>query len=259
MQIIVDYLPNFLLVFCRISGFFVTAPVFSARGVPAAFKIGISAYVSFIVFSLVGLGEPAAWDGAYVLSVIKETLLGMLLGFLASLFFTVVQIAGSFIDMQMGLGIANVLDPATGMQSPVLGNFKFFLAMLLFLSMNGHHALLKAVMDSYEWVPLQNDWLSQIAEGTVSTLLFDSFAEAFALAFRLAAPLVVAMFLVDAGLGILARTAPQFNVFIVGIPVKIIIGFAVLLLLIPGFAPVFQMLFESMFDALARMLQGLAE
>jgi flagellar biosynthetic protein FliR len=258
MQVILDYLPNFLLIFCRITGFFVTAPVFSTRGVPAAFKIGISLFVTLIAFSSVGLGEAAAFDWEYALSIVKESLLGMLLGFTAYLFFTAAQIAGSFVDMQMGFGIANVIDPMTGVQSPILGNLKFFVAMLLFLSMNGHHYLLSAIMDSYAWIPLDNAWLKNIASGSVSTFLFESFVQVFKMAFQLAAPLVVAMFLADLGLGMLARTAPQFNIFVIGIPLKIIIGFLLLLVMIPGFLALFQALFAELFEAMYRLMSGMA-
>jgi flagellar biosynthetic protein FliR len=258
MPFILDYLPNFLLIFCRITGFFVAAPVFSQRNVPAMFKIGISLFVTLIAFSAVGMGEAAVFDWAFVLAIVKESLLGLLLGFTAYLFFTAAQIAGSFVDMQMGFGIANVIDPITGAQSPILGNFKFFIAMLLFLSMNGHHYLLSAILDSYEWIPLDNGWLAQIASGSVSTFLFDSFVRVFKMAFQLAAPLVVAMFLTDLGLGMLARTAPQFNVFVIGIPLKIIIGFIVLLVMVPGFLALFQGLFAELFDALYRLMSGMA-
>lgn len=258
MPFILDYLPNFLLIFCRITGFFVTAPIFSMRGVPASFKVGISFFVTLIVFSMVGIGEVVPLDGLYILGIIKESLLGLLLGFIAYLFFTVVQISGAFVDMQMGFGIANVIDPMTGAQSPILGSFKFFIAVLLFLSMNGHHYLLLGIMESYEWVPLHNTWWTHIGNGDVSNFVLDSFITAFALAFQMAAPLVVAMFLVDLGLGMLARTAPQFNVFVIGIPLKILVGFLLLLIMVPGFLYLFEELFKTLFASFNRLMSGLS-
>lgn len=255
MQWFLAFLPNLLLVFCRITAFFVTAPLYSYRGVPAPFKIGFAFFISLFTFFSIGTsGTLAVWDGVYLLSIIKEVLVGLLLGFTAYMFFSVVQIAGSFVDMQMGFGIANVIDPMTGAQSPILGNFKFYLATLLFLAINGHHHLLMAIMRSYEWVPLDNDWLTHIADGGVSTFLLESFLMVFALAFQMVAPLIAALFLVDVGLGMLARTAPQFNVFVVGIPIKIIVGYMILLIMIPSFGYLFDQLFTNLFAGLDRLL-----
>ena len=156
--------------------------------------------------------------------------------------------------MQMGFGIANVVDPMTGAQSPVLGNLKFFIATLLFLAMDGHHYLVMAIMNSYEWVPLHNDFFMRIFEGGISNFILKTFSMVFILAFQLAAPLAAAIFLVDIALGMLARSAPQFNVFVVGLPVKIMVGYMVLLVMTPGFLYLFGQLFGRMFDALNELL-----
>ncbi|MEB3101149.1 flagellar biosynthetic protein FliR [Ferviditalea candida] len=254
MQILFEFLPNFFLILIRITSFFVAAPVFSSRGVPLPFKIGLSFYVSLLIFMSLGEVHPVAVDVAYILSIVREVLVGLLLGFTAYLFFTVVQVAGSFIDLQMGFGIANVIDPLTGVQSPVFGNLKYMVAILLFLSLNGHHALLRAIMQSYDWIPLDNQLFHHLQDRSIADLLVQSLATMFYLAFQMAAPMVVTMFLVDVALGVLARTAPQFNIFVVGIPVKILVGLVMLTILIPGFLFLFQDLFKNMFDSLYRIM-----
>src|SRR5690554_6847415 len=133
MQIVLQWLPGFLLVICRISAFFVVAPLFSYKGVPAQFKIGFVFFISLVTYLSIGMDGSYIWDSTYLVSIIRELLVGLILGFIAYLFFTIVQIAGSFVDLQMGFGIASLIDPMTGAQSPVLGNFKFFIAILLFL------------------------------------------------------------------------------------------------------------------------------
>jgi flagellar biosynthesis protein FliR len=258
MEAVLLMLPNFLLVFCRITAFFVVAPLFSSRNVPASFKIGLSAFIAFIVFTSLGSQNPIPADGLYFLSIIREVLLGLTLGFITYLFFTAVQIAGSFIDIQIGFGIANVIDPLTGAQSPIVGQFKFIVGLLLFLSFNGHHYMLSALMDSYQWVPIENRLFEHIASGDLSTFVVKTFTVIFALAFQLAAPVVVALFLTDLALGVLARTAPQFNIFVVGIPVKMIVGLLLLVLIIPGFAGLFGNIFETMFEALSGLLHLLS-
>ncbi|UUZ85941.1 flagellar type III secretion system protein FliR [Paenibacillus sp. P26] len=228
------YFPGFLLFFCRITSFFVVSPIFAARNVPAQFKIGLAFFVSFIAFMGAGTSTPVAMDSLYVLSVIREVLVGLALGFVAYLFFTVVQIAGSFIDMQMGFSIANVIDPMTGAQSPVIGNLKYMIATMLFLSFNGHHLLLEAIMRSYEWIPLSNELFAVMYGGHLSEFMIKSLTAVFALSFQMAAPLVIALFLTDVGLGFLARVAPQFNIFVVGIPIKVLLGFLLAAHFVPG-------------------------
>lgn len=176
-----------------------------------------------------------------------------------SLFFSVIQMAGSFIDLQVGFGIANVLDPMTGATAPVLGNLKYVVATLVFLSMNGHHYLLDAIIRSYDWVPLSNDVFQRIYNGNLADFLAQTFGQALLLAFQMSAPLVVAIFITDVALGLLARTAPQFNIFAIGIPVKIIVGLLVMLLLVPSFIYAFQALFEVLFDALHDLLSTIGQ
>jgi flagellar biosynthetic protein FliR len=256
MELLLAYYPNALLIFCRLTAFFITAPVFSTQNnVPPQFRIGIAVCLTLLVFFTSGTNQLVPIDTEYLYYIIREVLIGVLLGFIAYLFFTVVQIAGSFIDMQMGFGIANVIDPMTGAQSPIFGSFKYMIAMLLFLTLNGHHYLLLGIMDSYQLIPLDNSFFVVLASGTPTEFLARSVSTAFTLAFQMAAPIVASMFLLDLALGILAKTAPQFNVFVVGMPLKILVGLMITLLLIPGFVALFQTLFTTMFDSMYELMR----
>lgn len=254
MEVLLQSIPVFMLLFCRITAFFVVVPIFSSRGVPTAFKVGIAFFITLLIYLAYGVNQTVPTDLTYGLIVIREVMIGILLGFIGYLLFTVVQTAGSFIDIQIGFGIANVVDPMTGASSPILGNLKYMFAMLLFLSMNGHHFLLDAIYYSYEWVPLSNELFQQIYQGSVSDFVARTFSQSFVLAFQMAAPLVVTLFLTDVGLGFLARTAPQFNVFVIGMPLKILVGLAMLLILVPSFSYLFGNLFEIMFESMRNML-----
>ncbi|KTD87564.1 flagellar biosynthetic protein FliR [Paenibacillus etheri] len=254
MDTLLQSLPVFLLIFCRITAFFVVVPVFSSQGVPTTFKIGISFFVALVVFSANGTGLTIPQDFSYILLIMREVLIGLLLGFIGYLMFMAIQTAGSFIDIQIGFGIANVIDPMTGTSAPILGNFKYMIALLMFLSMNGHHHLLDAIVYSYKWIPMNNDLFLRMVDGSLSEFLIRTFAQSFVLAFQMSAPLVTALFLTDVGLAFLARTAPQYNVFVIGVPLKIIIGIALLLVLMPGLAVLFQNLFEIMFESMENLL-----
>lgn len=259
IETLLQSFPVFLLIFCRITSFFVVVPVFSSQSVPLQIKIGLSFFVAMIVFSAEGTGLSVAMDLSYVLMILREVLIGLMLGFIAYLMFMTIQTAGSFIDIQIGFGIANVIDPMTGASAPIIGNFKYMIALLLLLIMNGHHYLLNAIVYSYNWVPLDNEIFVKMLDGSLSDFLIRTFAQSFVIAFQMSAPLVVALFLTDVGLAFLARTAPQYNVFVIGVPLKIIIGLALLALLMPGMAVLFQNLFEIMFESMQNLLKLLGK
>ena len=253
MNMIMQVFPAFLLVLCRITAFFVVAPVFSSRSFPTVIKIGLGFFVSVIVFLNVGFDTKVTADATYILAIIREVFAGLLIGFVAYLFFTIVQTAGGLMDMQMGLAMANIVDPVTGVSAPIMGNFKFMVLILVLLSINGHHYLLAAIMDSYKWLPLDNNLFQIYYGGSVTEFLTHTFASTFLLALQISAPIVVAMFLTDFGLALLARAAPQYNVFVIGLPLKLLIGLALLILLIPGFGPLFQIIFDRMFQAIEQL------
>ncbi|KKO53277.1 flagellar biosynthetic protein FliR [Paenibacillus sp. DMB20] len=254
MEWLEQSVPVFMLIFCRITSFFVVAPIYSSRGVPSSFKIGISFMVSVLVFLTFWLQPTGSAGISYVMLIVQEVLVGLLLGFTAFLMMAVVQTAGALIDIQIGFSMANVIDPFTGVSTPLIGNFKYMLALLVFLSMNGHHYLLDAIMYSYEWMPVTGNVFAKIGDGSVTDFLVTTFAYSFVLALQMSAPLVASLFLTDVGLGFLARTAPQFNVFVIGIILKMLVGLILLLLLMPGLVALFDHLFDKMFTALQELL-----
>ncbi|WP_379126555.1 flagellar biosynthetic protein FliR [Paenibacillus sp. sgz500958] len=254
METILQSFPVFLLIFCRITSFFVVAPVFSSRGVPTRFKIGLSFFVSLVIYSARADVTVIPQDLSYVLLIFKEVLIGLMLGFVGVLIFTAIQIAGGFIDIQIGFAIANVIDPMTGASSPITGNFKYMIALLMFLGMNGHHYMLDAIIYSYNWIPIDNDLFIRMVSGNLSDFMIRTFSQSFVLAFQISAPLVTALFLTDIGLAFLARTAPQYNVFVIGVPLKIIVGLILLFLLMPSLAVLFQSLFDILFESMHNLL-----
>jgi len=254
MNVFLQAFPIFLLIFCRITSFFVVAPILSARNVPNSFKVALGFMISVIVYLAYGFGESVPTDGTYVLLIIREILAGVLMGFVVYLFFVIVQISGALIDLQMGFGMANIVDPMTGASAPLTGNFKYWVLLVIFLSMNGHHYMLNALMHSYDWMPLSNELFARIHDGSISEFVTKTVVMAFMLGFQLAAPVVVSMFLTDVGLGFLAKTAPQFNVFVIGMPLKILVGFLILLLTMPSVTTLFSYLFSEMFGSLEQLL-----
>ncbi|MVO99144.1 flagellar biosynthetic protein FliR [Paenibacillus lutrae] len=258
MELFVQLLPNAMLIFCRMTSFFVVVPLFSSKNVPNVFKIGLALFLTLIVTATQGTTQLVVMDAQFVLLILREILVGITLGFIAYMFFTAVQIAGSFIDVQIGLGIANVLDPMTGTSVPILGNLKYMVAILLLLSFNGHHFLIQGIMNSYEWIPLSNEMFAQVYKGQISEFMIRTFSTMFALSMQLAAPIVAAMFLTDLGLGLLTRVAPQFNIFVIGVPLKLMVGFLLIALLMPELLGLFHGLFDRIFAAMQKFLNIVA-
>lgn len=239
---------NFLLVFGRTAGLFLIAPVFSGRQVPIQLRImfvlalaGIIAFVTPIK-SAVLINN----SGMFILALIFEMLIGYTLGFVMYIVFATVQLAGQFLDMQMGFGIVNVLDPLSGMQLPMMGNFQYLVALLVYLGINGHHLLIKALHNSYLLIPVMGaDFNGQFTE-----FMLKLGGAMFVTAVKLAAPVVTAVFIADVALGFMARTVPQMNVFIVGLPLKILGGLFMFIVIMPIFIWFVQVLLERFFNNL---------
>ncbi|AXH98713.1 flagellar type III secretion system protein FliR [Sporosarcina sp. PTS2304] len=244
MNDIIPSLPAFLLILTRITAFFVTLPLFSYRTIPPTQRLLFAALLAWMMSYSVNM--PALEiDGQFILLVIKEAVVGLSIGIAAFIIMSAIQVAGGFIDFQMGFAIANVIDPQTGAQSPLLGQFLNSLAMLLLLAINGHHMLLDGIFYSYEFVPINELW-PPFGDAKMAEFIVLTFARAFALAFQMAIPVVATLFLVDLALGITARAVPQLNIFVVGFPIKIGVSFIVLLTIASVFIILMKKLFEIM-------------
>lgn len=244
MEQLVPLLSVYLLIFVRVSSFFITMPLFSYRTIPAQHRIAFSAVISWVMYYSV---EASAFDfnGEYILLIMKEALVGLLIGFIAYMILSAVQIAGGLIDFQMGFAIANVIDPQTGAQSPLMGQYLYTFALLLLLTLNGHHLLLDGIFYSYKLIPIDQAWIPFGNEDMVDYVL-KAFNSMFIVAFQMSIPVVATLFLVDVALGIVARTVPQLNIFVVGFPIKIAVSFIILFIVMGVMFAVMQKLFGMM-------------
>ncbi|MDA8233830.1 MAG: flagellar biosynthetic protein FliR [Clostridia bacterium] len=253
MGLVANKIDFFLLVLARVTGIFSTAPIFSSRGIPPQMKIGLSGLVALIIFPVVKppvhpLPEDI-WN--FGLLVAGELMLGLIIGFAAQMIFAGIQLAGTAIDMQMGFAIVNVMDPMHGTPIPLIGNFKYILALLLFLTTNGHHLVLSALYHSYQLVPLTAFGFT----GSLVGYMMKMAAGVFLLAVKISLPVVGALFVVDIALGLIARTVPQMNVFIVGLPLKIAVGLVVIMLSLPLYLFMMEILFNKTYSDLINLLR----
>jgi len=157
--------------------------------------------------------------------------MGVALGFAVLLLFVGIQFAGQLVGLQMGFGIVNVIDPQSSNQVSIIGQYLNILAVLILLTTNGHHMILKGLVSSFDVVPLGGVEL----KASVAAKMIVLTSQAFIVAVKIAAPILLSLFLVSVALGILARTVPQMNVFIVGFPVQIAVGLTALIVALPMF------------------------
>ncbi|MFG6115104.1 flagellar biosynthetic protein FliR [Halobacillus sp. MO56] len=245
-------IPAFLLILVRVTAFFVTLPLFSYRNVPTQHKVGFSFFLALLMFFTINIPLVLP-NGTYILLLLKEAFVGIMIGLIAYIILAAVQIAGGFIDFQMGFAIANVIDPQTGAQSPLIGQYLYTFALLFLLAVNGHHLMLDGIFYSYELIPMQA-WIP-IGDSNIAAFVIQAFNQMFIIAFLMAVPVVGCLFLVDVALGIVARTVPQLNVFVVGLPLKILVALAVLFLSMG----IFMMLIENLFETMLVTMRGLMQ
>ena len=244
--------PAFLLIFVRVTSFFLMLPLFSYRTIPNTFKVGLGFFLSFIIF--LSMDVPLFEINAmYYLLIMKEVLVGISIGLMAYIILSAIQVAGGFIDFQMGFAIANVIDPQTGAQSPLTGQYFYLIALFFLLMVNGHHLMLDGIYYSYQFITIDQPWLP-LGHEKVALFVTKSFSAMFMIALQMSLPVVGSLFLVDVALGILARTFPQLNIFVVGIPLKIGVSFVILIVVMSTMMVVISRLFETMLTTMRGLM-----
>jgi len=234
-----------VLIFIRIISALAVMPVFSFGAIPIPVRIGFAATIAFITFPIVQ--PPVGWIGAQsgvwalVALILPEIIVGILLGMSAHFIFYGVQLCGQFLGMQIGFAIANIVDPATEQQVSIIAQLQFTFAMLIFLIFNGHHFLLSGILQTFKTVPLGG----LTFDAGMVTIFVKLCGNIYVSAVKIAAPIMAALFLSEVALGIVARTVPQMNVFLVGMPLKIGLGLFTMALSWPLFVYVFKLLWQN--------------
>lgn len=250
----ITQIATFLLVLARVGGIFTSAPVFGNVNVAPMVRVGIAASLAFVFLPLAHFDAADLSFAAFVVAIVKEAAVGLMMGFLAHLMFAAIQMAGSFIDLGVGFGFASVVDPMIKEQNAVLGQLHNMAATLLFLALNGHHLMLRGLADSFAVLPLGQVSVGMAASGGIIQV----FAMVFLAALKIGTPVVGAIFLTDVSLGILARTVPQLNVFVVGFPAKLAVGFMAVFAVMPVAFGVMGGLFSGLHRDLMALLKCLA-
>ena len=186
----------------------------------------------------------------YFLLVIKESLFGLILGYVTTIILIGIQIGGQIIDFQGGFSVASTFDPMAGTTVSLYGRFYYWFGIITFFTINGHHYLFYSLIQSFELIPLSGFYNFNFDASSVISL----FSESFLIAFQIAVPIVITIFLSDIVIGLLARTVPQLNVFILGLPLKVLIGFLTTIILLSSISNEIVYIIESIPGKVERIL-----
>lgn len=236
----------FFLVFLRVAAILMFMPVFDSQSIPLLFKVALAFATSIVLFPMLDLDLLPVLNNVYALGIkaMGEIFIGLVIGFSVKLIFAGIQLAGQLAGYQMGMALANVMDPSSSEQVPLLAQFTNLFGLLIFIAINAHHWFIKALTHSFQMVPPLNVNFS----GSLIEHLIKMSGNMFVIGIQVGAPVIASLLITSVAFGLIARTVPQMNVFIVAMPLKIGIG-----LLFLGFGlPYFSAFLEKIFGGLGQ-------
>lgn len=249
-------LEYFLLVFMRVATFIFVAPFFSTRGVPNNVKIGLSVFVAYIMYSF---GPEHIYPEyntilGFCTIVLKEVSVGLLIGLAAQMCTSIVLFAGRIIDMEVGLSMANVFDPTTNEQSSITGALLQYGVMLILYTTGLHRYLLKALMETFILIPIDS---IHINTDRLLTSLVTFLSDYIIIGFRICLPVFASITLMNIVLGLLAKLAPQMNMFSVGIQLKLLAGLSVIMVVVTLLPDICNFITTQMQKMMVSIVEGL--
>lgn len=248
---ITAWVGSYLWPLVRIGGMVMTAPVFGSKPIPVRIRLGITLAISAVVVPVISPQLPVvdALSPLAILIVAQQLLIGVAMGFAFQLVISAVITGGQTIALQMGLGFAVMVDPQSGSQAPILSQLYVLMVLLVFLFLNGHLLLIEILADSFRTIPIAAEGLSpkdiwQLVSW--ASMIFSG-------ALSMALPAIASLLLVNIAFGIMTRAAPQLNIFAIGFPITMMIGFAVILVTLPSIIPNSTEMFNQVYHLIQQM------
>lgn len=244
----------FLLVLTRTSGIFFISPFFGSMNVSQQFRAAAAIATAVLIFPVIA-GEMVVTAPSTVLmfaaTVIQELFVGWMIGFVAYVTMAAINMSGKIMDLQIGFAVANVMDPTSGQQAPLIGSFLYNLSIIYLLVVNGHHMILTALVESFRSVPLDH----VVWNPSMAKFMIDLTSGVFLTGMKIAMPVTFAILITNVGMGILARTMPQMNIFVVGIPMHLTIGLFMLAMLMPFYVLFLDVMFNGMYSSISQAVR----
>ncbi len=254
MTFTIENFEAFLLILVRLTGFVFTAPFFSLRNIPRRVKAGLSIFMTVIIFYNVPY-TPVEYASVidYSAIIIKEALAGAIMGFFANIAYQVLSFAGQMIDTEIGFSMVNEIDPTSQVQTTITANLYGYMVLLIMLVTNLHHYFIRAISDSFQIIGLGRVTI----DPDIYTLMIRFITDYFIIGFRIVLPVFASILVVNAILAILSKIAPQMNMFVIGMQLKIIVGLFVIVFIIDMVPSVADFIFNEMRSLLEASLKFL--
>lgn len=249
-------LEYFLLILVRVTCFVFIAPFYGMTNTPGRLKIGLGFFISVLLYQVLTPAPALEYDTllGYAVIVLKEALTGLLLGFVVNICNSIINLAGSIIDMEVGFSMVTLMDPATKQQTTVSGNFYQYMIMLLLVVTGMYQYILKAFVESYTLIPVNGAIFK--SEALMATML-QFLSDSVILGFRICLPVFAVMLMLNAVLGILAKISPQLNMFAVGLQLKVLVGLAIMFFTISMLPGAADFIFREMKTMMVSVVEGM--
>lgn len=237
----------FLVIFMRIIGFIIIVPVISINSIPIYVKVSFAFFLSFIVFTFGNynfIPEYSSFIG-FSFVLIEEFIVGIILGFVIYTVLSIMLFMGQLVDFEMGFSMTNVFDPLTQIQIPITGNLFYYIAAIFFIISDGLNTFIAGLFFSYQVVPISSAIL--YSNYNLFASMINLVSNYFMLGLQISLPIIASIFIVNIVLGILVKAVPQVNVFVVGIPLKLIIALIILYII----SPIMSLIYENLFDLMS--------
>ena len=242
------YFTALVLVSIRMFCFFIMLPIFFPSGTPNTVKVGLTLVMAYILLPGIDYSTVNTIDSTipFIYNCVNEAAAGFTLGFMVSLCFTAFRIAGSYMDLQIGLAMMSMFDPNSESTSTLMERLMYWFVMVVFLAVDGHHMLIKSLLDSFSTIRLGSFLLTQ---GSVN-IVIKAFITYFSIAVKIAVPILLIMLMADLTMSLVARTVPQLNVMILGLPIKILLCMASFCFALPLFLQIMEKTFYAIPDSI---------
>lgn len=250
----IDNLEIFLLILVRITAFIYVAPFFNLRNVPGKVKVGFSLFFTIILFNT-NTNYNLEYEGVIGFAgiIITEALVGVIIGFFTNMSYYIIAFAGRFMDMEIGFSMVNEFDPVSQIQTTITANYYSYLVMLMMIVTNLHHYIIRAMADTFKLIPLGGGKIKP----NMYLLMTDFLGDYFAIGFRIVLPIFAATLIVSSILAILAKIAPNMNMFVIGLQLRVFMGLVVLMLLTVLVYAVSEYIFDNMIIMMKRAIEAL--
>ncbi len=257
LVILFENIDSLMLIAARLFGVAVLMPIISSKGFPRLGKIGFIFFISMLIFTSkfnenLNVEYANSFIG-FAIVIFKEFTIGYVLGFSVYMITSTVYFAGQLIDFQLGFSMVSIFDPISQMQLPVSGNILSLLVTSLMILSGALNVFLDAVFYSYDKIPIGH--VTLISNDTVTQILVNAMSFFLGFGLRVSMPLVGTILVIDVALGLLVKASPQMNVFVVGLPVKVLIGLLIFYLTMPMMIGVF----DELFNYTSQMMYGIIE